>query len=181
MAYDQQAWHWLIGSRLERTHFNAEGKQINGAQIGDLRKQRDYQNWLPSLHVRYDLDQQTSVRAAWTSALVRANFNQLAPGVNLISNTEAQLGNPDLQALTARGLDLGIEKLLAHDGVVSAYLFHKDIRNFTYTTNLAGSPAWKNYTSVISYANGGDARVHGLELAYNQPLKMLSAPPQRGY
>lgn len=175
-GWDRQAWHLLLGSRLERTHFSAEGKQVNGAQIGEVRKQRDYQNWLPSVHLRYDIDQQTSLRAAWSSALVRANFSQLAPGVNLISTTEAQLGNPDLQALTARGLDLGVEKLLAHDGVVSAYVFHKDLRNFTYTTNLAGSPAWKNYTSVISYANGGDARLHGLELSYNQPLKMLPAP-----
>ncbi|WP_229793176.1 TonB-dependent receptor [Undibacterium squillarum] len=176
VSWDRHAWHLTAGSRLERTHFSASGKQISAGQITDLQKQRDYQNWLPSVHARYDFDQQTSLRAAWTSALVRANFSQLAPGTNLISNTEAQIGNPDLQAMTARGLDLGVEKLLAHDGVVSAYLFHKDVRNFTYTTNLAGSAAWKNYSSVVSYANGGDGTLNGLELAYSQPLKMLPAP-----
>lgn len=175
-SWDRNAWHLTAGSRLERTDFTASGKQVNGNQITNLEKQHDYKNWLPSVHLRYDVDQQTSLRAAWTSALVRANFSQLAPGINLISNTEAQIGNPDLKAMTAHGLDLGIEKLLKHDGVVSAYLFHKDLNNFTYTTNLAGSPAWKNYSNVISYANGGDAKLNGIELAYSQPLKMLPAP-----
>jgi TonB-dependent receptor len=60
--------------------------------------------------------------------------------------------------------------------VVSAYLFHKDIKNFTYATNLAGSGQWADYTSAISYANGDDAKVRGLELSWQQPLRMLPAP-----
>lgn len=175
-AFDFGHWNILAGARVERTKFNAAGNQVSGSIVQPVARERSYTNWLPSLHTRYDLDKHTSVRAAWTNTVVRANFSQLAPGINLASSTEATIGNPDLEALKASNLDLGIERQLEHDGVVSAYLFHKDIKNFTYTTNLAGTGQWKNYTTATSYANGDSASIHGIELAYSQPLRMLPAP-----
>ncbi|MFZ6780635.1 TonB-dependent receptor [Undibacterium sp. Ji83W] len=176
-SFDMDALHILAGARMERTQFDAAGTQVTGGtSLQAISRQRSYSDWLPSLHLRYDLDQKTSVRAAWTNAIVRANFSQLAPGINLTSTTEAVIGNPDLKPLKASNLDLGVEKILSHDGSVSAYLFNKDIKNFTYTTNLAGSGAWQGYTSAVSYANGDTANVKGIELSYSQPLRMLPAP-----
>lgn len=176
-SFDMDALHILAGARVERTQFDAAGTQVTGGtSLQAINRQRSYSDWLPSLHLRYDLDQKTSVRAAWTNAVVRANFSQLAPGINLASTTEATIGNPDLKPLKASNLDLGIEKILSHDGSVSVYLFNKEIKNFTYTTNLAGSDAWKGYTSAVSYANGDTGNVKGIELSYSQPLRMLPAP-----
>jgi TonB-dependent receptor len=176
-SFDMDKLHILAGARVERTQFDAAGTQVTGGtSLQAVSRQRSYSDWLPSLHLRYDLDQKTSVRAAWTNAVVRANFSQLAPGINLTSATEAVIGNPDLKPLKASNLDLGVEKILSHDGSVSAYLFNKDIKNFTYTTNLAGSGAWQGYTSAVSYANGDTANVKGIELSYSQPLRMLPAP-----
>ncbi len=169
-------WWLLAGVRAERSRFAADGFQVEEDTIGTRRAGRSYTDWLPSVQARYDIDRATSVRAAWTGAVVRANFGQLAPGVSLDSATEATIGNPDLAPLKSHNLDVGIERTLGRDGVVSAYLFHKDIRNFTYATNLAGSGQWAGYTSAISYANGDDARVRGIELAWQQPLRMLPAP-----
>ncbi|PHV07150.1 TonB-dependent receptor [Janthinobacterium sp. BJB412] len=174
------AWHLLAGVRAERTRFEASGSQVSGAVATPLQRERSYTNWLPSAQLRYDVDHKTSVRAAWTHAVVRANFSQLAPGVSLASATEASIGNPDLAPLKSTNLDLGIERILGADGgAVSAYLFHKDIKNFTYTTNLAGSGKWAGYTTATSFANGDTASVRGLELSYNQPLRMLPAPWNR--
>jgi TonB-dependent receptor len=128
------------------------------------------------VHVRYDIDRATSLRAAFSNAVVRPNFSQLSPGMSLDSDTEAVLGNPELAPLRAHNLDLGVERVLGSDGVLSAYLFNKDIRDFTYGTNLAGSGRWVGFTSALSYANGDDARVHGIELSWQQPLRMLPAP-----
>ena len=94
-------------------------------------------------------------------------------------STEATIGNPDLAPLKSTNLDLGIERVLGDDGSMSAYVFHKDIKNFTYTTNLAGSGQWADYSSAVSYANGDKATVKGIELAYSQPLRMLPAPFNR--
>jgi TonB-dependent receptor len=176
-SVDFDAWHVLGGVRAERTSFEAAGSQVNSSGAATpLSRERSYTNWLPNLQTRYDLDHKTSVRAAWTQAVVRANFSQLAPGVSLASNTEAVIGNPDLKPLKANNLDLGIERVLGNDGVMSAYGFYKDIKNFTYTTNLAGTGQWAGYTSATSYANGDAAKVKGIELSWMQPLRMLPAP-----
>ena len=180
-SVDLDTWHVLAGVRAERTRFDAAGSRVDeqAGSIGAVKRDRSYTNWLPSLQTRYDLDSKTSVRAAWTHSVVRANFDQLSPGISQASDTEATIGNPDLAPLKSTNLDLGIERILGDDGAVSAYLFHKDIKNFTYTTNLAGSGAWAGYTSAITYANGDKASVKGIELSYSQPLRMLPSPFNR--
>lgn len=180
-AYVQDAmaldgWRVLAGVRAERTQFRTNGVQVAGAAITPVQRDKSYTNWLPSLQARYDLDNDTSVRAAVTKAVVRANFSQLSPGTTLTSATEAAMGNPDLKPLRATNLDLGIERLLGTDGTMSAYAFHKDIADFTYATNLAGTGPWVGYTSATSFANGDKATVNGVEFAWSQPLRMLPAP-----
>ncbi|RSZ57086.1 TonB-dependent receptor [Massilia atriviolacea] len=169
-------WRLLAGMRHERTSFAARGRQVSEDGLQPLSRSKSYSNWLPNVQARFDIDKDTSVRAAWTNAVVRANFSQLAPGISLASNTEAVIGNPDLKPLEASNLDLGIERMLGADGAMSAYLYSKDIKNFSYTTDLAGSGAWAGYTTATSYANGDKARVNGIELAYSQSLRMLPAP-----
>jgi len=169
------AWWLLAGVRTERTRFKANGSQVSEDGVDARDASRSYTNWLPGLHLRFDIDAATSLRAAWTNSVVRANFSQLAPGISL-DGDEAVIGNPELAPLRSHNLDLGLERLVGKEGVVSAYVFNKRIRNFTYTTNLAGSGAWADYGSAISYANGGDARVRGIELSWQQPLRMLPAP-----
>lgn len=172
----QGDWRLLAGVRAERTAFDAAGVRTSGSSITPLQRSRSYTNWLPSLQLRHDLDRETSLRAAWTNSVVRANFSQLAPGIALASATEATIGNPDLNPLKSHNLDLGVERVIGNDGAVSAYLFHKDIKDFTYTTNLAGSGPWTGYTSATTYANGDTAKVKGIELSWQQPLRMLPAP-----
>ncbi|HEX5344684.1 MAG TPA: TonB-dependent receptor [Duganella sp.] len=180
-SIDLDTWHVLAGVRAERTRFDAAGSRVDeeAGKISAVNRDRSYTNWLPALQSRYDVDAKTSVRAAWTHSVVRANFDQLAPGISQASDTEATIGNPDLAPLKSTNLDLGIERILGDDGAVSAYVFHKDIKNFTYTTNLAGSGQWAGYTSAITYANGDKASVKGIELSYSQPLRMLPSPFNR--
>ncbi len=168
------AWNVLAGLRLERTRFDASGfaSSVAGV-ITPTQYAKGYSHWLPGLHSRYKLDRDTSLRAAWTNTVVRPNFDQLSPAVTLASATEATIGNPLLSPMRAHNLDVGVEHLLGQDGAVSAYLFHKDIKDFTYATNLAGTGNWASYTSVTGYANGPKAKVQGLELSWQQQLRML--------
>ncbi len=168
------AWNVLAGLRLERTRFDASGFASSVAGlISPTQVAKGYSNWLPGLHSHYKLDRDTSLRAAWTNTVVRPNFDQLSPSITLASATEATVGNPLLNPMRAHNLDVGVEHLLGQDGAVSAYLFHKDIKDFTYATNLAGTGEWTGYTSVTGYANGPKAKVQGLELSYQQQLRML--------
>jgi len=170
------AWTLLAGVRAEHTRFKADGSQVTDEdEITARGAARSYTNWLPGMHLRFDLDPQTSLRAAWSNSVVRANFAQLAPGVSL-DGDEATIGNPDLAPLRSHNLDLGIERVIGREGVVSAYVFNKEIRNFTYASDIAGSGEWTEFSSAISYKNGDKARVRGIELAWQQPLRMLPAP-----
>jgi TonB-dependent receptor len=172
----QGDWRLLAGVRAEHTGFDAAGVRTSGSAITPLTRSRSYTTWLPSLQLRYDIDRETSLRSAWTNTVVRANFSQLAPGVALASATEATIGNPELDPLRSHNFDLGVERVIGNDGAVSAYLFYKDIKDFTYTTNLAGSAQWAGFTSATTYANGDTAKVKGIELSWQQPLRMLPAP-----
>jgi TonB-dependent receptor len=168
--------HLLGGVRHERTGFKADGKRINDDGVTPLTGSRSYANWLPTVQARFDLDTDTSVRAAWTNAVVRANFSQLAPGITIDGDSEAVIGNPDLKPLRAANLDLGVERLCGTDCAMSVYLYAKNIKDFTYTTDLAGTGVWKDFDVATSYANGGRAKVRGIELSYTSALRGLPAP-----
>lgn len=174
-TFSSGLWRVLAGVRYEGTHFTAKGTGLTGATFSAVDKNKQYSDLLPALHVRRDLDNDTTVRGAWTNAVVRPTFAQLAPGFSIVG-TEASFGNPDLKPMKASNLDLGIEQRLGYAGVLSAYVFHKDIKDFTYNTNLAGSGAWVGYTTAATFANGDKARVSGVELAYAQTFPQLPAP-----
>lgn len=174
-AWRKGAWYLLGGVRYEGTRLHTEGTGVRDGSFEASTHDHDYGNWLPALHLRHELDDATSIRAAWTNSVVRPTFGQLAPGF-VIDGDEASFGNPDLKPWESSNLDLGIERRLGEAGVVSAYLFNKQIRNFVYATDLAGSGDWIAFDQAETYANGDKATVRGLELAYSQAFKQLPAP-----
>jgi TonB-dependent receptor len=116
---------------------------------------------------RYDLSEQSIVRAAFSTGLVRPNFEQLSPAFILEEDDdelEAAFGNPELKALTSNNFDLGIEHYADKLGVLSAMLFYKQIDNFIYEADLAGRGDYANFAKAETYINGGKADLFGLEL-----------------
>jgi TonB-dependent receptor len=166
-------WNILAGVRHENTKFEANGNQFLNNALTPKITSRSFGNTLPNLQIRNSLDQETSIRAALTNSVVRANFSQLAPGVSYSSPTEATIGNPDLKPLTSANFDLGVERLIGKDGVMSFYYFTKDIKDFTYTTNMAGTGQWTGFTSATVAVNGDKAKLKGYELSYTQALRQL--------
>ncbi|OLF53179.1 TonB-dependent receptor [Pseudomonas chlororaphis] len=172
---DIDDWRFIAGLRYEGTEFEAKGTGATDGEFQSTRTKRSYHHWLPGLHARYQLDKNTQVRAAWTKAVVRPTFGQLAPGF-VIDDDEATFGNPDLKPLESSNLDLGIEHFMGRAGTVSAFVFYKDIKNFVYNTDLAGTGAWTNFSEAHTFANGDSAKLYGLELAYSQKFDWLPAP-----
>lgn len=172
---DVDDWRFIAGLRYEGTEFEAKGTGVRNGVFEDEDTKRDYHHWLPGLHARYQLAKNTQVRAAWTNTVVRPTFGQLAPGF-VIDDDVAEFGNPNLKPLESSNFDLGIEHFMGHAGTVSAFLFYKDIKNFVYNTDLAGSGEWTDFTEAHSYANGDSAKLYGLELAYSQKFDWLPAP-----
>ncbi|MCV4340850.1 TonB-dependent receptor [Pseudomonas capsici] len=172
---DIDKWRFIAGLRYEGTEMEAKGTGVRDGAFESTRTRRDYHHWLPGLHARYQIDKNTQVRAAWTKSVVRPTFGQLAPGF-VIDDDEASFGNPDLKPLESSNLDLGIEHFMGRAGTVSAFVFYKDIQNFVYNTDLAGTGQWANFSEANTYANGDKAKLYGLELAYSQKFDWLPAP-----
>lgn len=172
---DLDDWRFIVGMRYEGTEFEAKGTGVDDGEFSATDTQRDYHHWLPGLHARYQLDKNTQVRAAWTKSVVRPTFGQLAPGF-VIEDDEATFGNPNLKPLESSNLDLGIEHYMGRAGTVSAFVFYKDIQNFVYNTDLAGTGAWVDFSEAHTFTNGDSAKLYGLELAYSQKFDWLPAP-----
>ena len=172
---DIDDWRFIAGMRYEGTEFAAKGTGVNDGEFEANDSKRSYHHWLPGLHARYQLDKNTQVRAAWTKSVVRPTFGQLAPGF-VIDDDEATFGNPNLKPLESSNLDLGIEHYMGRAGTVSAFVFYKDIQNFVYNTDVAGSGAWVDFSEAHTFTNGDSAKLYGLELAYSQKYDWLPAP-----
>lgn len=172
---EQGGTQWIAGVRGERVRFEADGMASIDDTLTPTTTRNSTHRWMPALLLRQQLGAETVLRAAVTHTMVRPSFDQLSPGLT-VDGDEATLGNPQLKPLRSRNLDLGVERRLGRDGAVSAYVFHKQIRNFAFQTDIAGTPGWEDFSHVQTYANGGTASVRGLELSWSQALTALPAP-----
>ncbi len=166
----------LIGGvRVEQTRFDTKGYELRGTTYAPRRVSSDYTNWQPGLYLRYDLTKQLVLRASLSHTLSRPDFNETAISrtVDDSKNTVSQ-GNAELKPLESVNWDASAEYYLPSLGVVSAAVFYKDIKNFTYQT-LAGTDADTGFP-LTTFVNGPKGHIAGVELAYQQQFRSLPAP-----
>ncbi|MCL1064957.1 TonB-dependent receptor [Shewanella benthica] len=168
----------LAGIRFEHTAMQAKGTGFDESQDDFFASEtdRDYQHWLPGVHLNYKLSDKTVIRASWSNTIVRPTFGQLAPGFLIEQDDdelEASFGNPDLEALEAVNWDLSIEHYMGGLGVVSASGFYKDISNFIYEADLGGYGKYQGFDKAETFTNGDEADILGLELAYVQEFGFM--------
>ncbi|WP_341706288.1 TonB-dependent receptor [Halopseudomonas sp.] len=165
----------IAGLRYEGTRLKSEGTGLNDGKFEAVNSRNDYHHWLPGLHAIYQLGANSQLRASWTNSVVRPTFGQLFPGF-VVDADEAEFGNPDLKPLESSNIDFGIEHYMGRAGAVSAFLFYKDIENFVYTADVAGTGQYATFDEAITSVNGDSATVYGLELAYAQKFSWLPSP-----
>jgi TonB-dependent receptor len=170
----------ITGLRMERTEFTTTGKVLDLVnETATLSTaDRSYTNWLPGVYLRYDATKQLVVRASWSNSLARPSFGDTAFR-SLVNSDDLEItrGNPNLAALEAANWDASVEYYLPSLGLISAAVFQKDIKNFSYEyTETAPLIINGDAYELTTYANGSDGRISGLELAYQQQLRMLPAP-----
>ena len=178
---DINDWRILTGVRYENTDFTAQGNSYDSD--ADLLSVQSFENsddyFLPALHIRYSINDKTQVRAAWTNSVVRPGFAQLSPG-RLIEeddgDIEAEFGNPSLKSLESSNIDLGIEHYPGVASVISAFAFYKSIDNFVYQTDLGGTAGYEEFDKAVTFVNGNDADIFGIELAASKQFTSLPSP-----
>jgi TonB-dependent receptor len=171
---------FMAGIRVERTEFDTTGKRVdleNEVVLGTESSAKDYTNWLPGLYWRHDLSDNVLVRASYSNSLSRPSFGDSAARFAIDDdNEEVFQGNPDLDALESTNWDASIEYYLPSLGILSASAFYKDIKNFSYEISIDGGYAPLPDYELTTYRNGSSGEIRGLELAYQQQLRMLPAP-----
>ncbi|AWW73691.1 TonB-dependent receptor [Erythrobacter sp. KY5] len=174
------------GVRYERTDNTLNGFTTRLDDVGDdeivtvtpLLFERDYDHWLPSVNLRYAAQPDLILRFAGYRSLVRPNFEQLAPRVEIDEDQEAVIGNPLLQPTTAWNLDASLEYYMTNNGAITAAVFYKDLDDYIVgvTFDSPGSFLGTDFEEAESFINGESAEIFGVELGFYQQLDFLPAP-----
>ena len=132
--------------------------------------------FLPSVHIRYELSENWQSRGAITQSAVRPTFEQMSPGQLIqredfngvdFDTNEAEFGNPELKATESTNVDWTLEYYDDEAlGSFSVGAFYKDVSNFVYEADFAGTGAWTDYDEAISFDNGDSAHILGAEASY---------------
>lgn len=181
------------GARHELTEDDGYGylQTTSGYTRRGTHVQRDYEGIYPSAHLTVNITDNLLFRAAYAKTLGRPRLSDIVPSMYVgansaydATNSSSALGwvvssNTSLKPWTANNFDLSLEYYLPKNGVLSAGVFRKDIRDFfgsvstTVDSALASSLGLGDETIGYTYTtriNTGDARIDGLELGYSQAL-----------
>ncbi|WP_431196273.1 TonB-dependent receptor [Maribacter dokdonensis] len=170
----------LVGLRLENTNVTATGNQIEDEEnvIGEITQESNYTNIMPGVHLKYDINDRTILRFAWTNTLARPNYEDIVPSLDIVSgDEEIFVGNSELEATTSMNFDVMGEHYFESVGLLSAGVFYKDIDKFIYTFQQeaaddsfgAGTEGFEVYQPL----NGDGASVTGFEMAFQRQLDFL--------
>ncbi len=171
----------LAGVRVERTDIDYNGFSFDEEteEIGTTTGSDNYTNLLPGLHFKYDITENTILRAAWTNTIARPNYFDLVPFRQFDPDgPELSAGNPNLDPAVSMNFDLMAENYFKSIGIVSVGGFYKDIDDFIYSRsieNFDARPLGIDATDVEFEApeNGGTAQVYGLEISIQRQLDFL--------
>jgi TonB-dependent receptor len=166
------------GVRVEQTDFDTAGNQITSAGvITPTSGSRSYTNTLPGIYLRHEGRKNLVLRASVSTSLMRPEFSETSAYRNInTDDDELEAGNPELDTLESRNFDASAEYYLPSLGVVSAAVFYKQVDNFSYAITVpGGDPAFPTF-DLITYRNGSDGEIKGLELGYQQQLRFLPSP-----
>ena len=183
--------HLQTGLRIEGTMTSNTGYLVltnaDGSYGGTTPQygSGSYVNPLPSVQLRYAIDNNSDVRAVYGRGISRPDPYQLVPyvvfttGGGPTGNNLVQIGNTGLVAEHANDFDLLYERYLPSVGMLEGGYFYKQITKPIYLQQAivpaTGSPLSQLYAGayVQQEVNGDHAYVQGIELAYQQHLSSL--------
>ncbi len=169
------------GARYERTEFEAKGNDLRTAgstlTITPGSRARRYDKFLPGVYLRSNLAPKTVLRASWSNTLARPGFADSAFRRSVSDDAKTVTeSNPGLKALTAQNWDASLEHYFASLGFVSAAVFYKDIKDFTYQATLPGVTDPATGYSLNTFVNGPKGHISGVELAWQEQFHFLPSP-----
>lgn len=160
-----------------------EARRRAAAQFGGRATNRGkYRNVFPGLHFKYEPLSGLLTRLSWSTGIGRPAFGSIIPNETIDDNTQrVTISNPNLVPQDSNNFDLTLEYYFKPQGMFSVGLFTKRIENYIYTDSsqfVAGGSnngfqgQYEGY-GITTSANGGTAKIDGLEVSYQQQLTFL--------
>ncbi|HWS40815.1 MAG TPA: TonB-dependent receptor, partial [Arenimonas sp.] len=187
-------WTGNVGLRYVQTNENSKNytqtTALNPIAVCDpwgvcweqVETENTYNNFLPSLNLRWAVSDEVVARFAASQTLTRPDYSALAGAVSLSPPAVAggvgtgTGGNPNLQPIVSSNLDATLEWYFAPRSLLTGSLFYMDLRDYvdygtttaTYWTVDANNPqgAYVDYIMIVPV--NSNAEVRGFEIAYEQ-------------
>ncbi|MET4132315.1 TonB-dependent receptor [Porphyrobacter sp. MBR-155] len=173
----------LGGLRYERTETSSAASRVVNGVIEPANADGSTNDWLPSVHLRWDVTDDFVIRAAYTTTISRADFGSVtaAETVSFATGTRPTVsrGNPGLSPRKSDGLDASLEYFTGNGGLVSLGVFYKDISNEIFTLTVVETldvGRGPEEVEISQPFNAQSAELLGVEAAIQQPLTFLPAP-----
>jgi len=147
------------GLRMEKTEQGFTLNTFYPTGINGVTK--NYTDLLPSLMLKYKLNNKTNIRVSYFKSISRPNYYELVPATLLSSSTPtSESGNPDLKHSVADNFDIRYELYPKEEEQLFVGAFYKMIKD----------PIEYAYVDVSTYKpqNLGTATVYGVELVYTK-------------
>lgn len=173
----------LGGLRYERTETSSASSRVINGVIEPANASGATNDWLPSVHLRWDVTDDFVIRAAYTTTISRADFGSVTARETISFTTGTRptvsRGNPGLKPRKSDGLDASLEYFTGNGGLVSLGVFYKDISNEIFTLTVVETldvGRGPEEVEISQPFNAQSAELLGVEAAIQQPLTFLPAP-----
>lgn len=166
----------VTGLRYERTENKSRAFlfDLDTEEATPLDVARNYVKILPSLHLRYELGEDTILRSSYSTGLSRPNFPDIVPRIVISDDDrEVEAGNPELKATYSQNLDFSVEHYLRPLGLVSAAVFYKRLDDPIFIAQTEVEGGTFDGLRLTQPNNGESGRIYGAELSWQQTFDFL--------
>lgn len=194
--YTLGKWDLIGGVRVDHTEIETNNLELLELEdetpiLTPITGQSSYTNILPRAQVNYRASGDLIFRGAVFTSLARPAFEFISGSTEIVEDdgeVDITVGNPDLEPSYAWNADLGVEYYFDQVGILSANVFYKKIDDFIFTedapesdidpSQFANDPriAGRGIDDVVTFINGNEAEIFGLEVNYVRQFTELPGP-----
>ena len=149
--------------------------------LSQITGEGDYDYWLPSANLNFDLNDQTRLRFGLSRSIARVGIEEFNVGISPIVDATAttvagvlansQTGNPNLKPLEAWNFDTSLEFYLSADTSFSIAPYYKLIKGAAFdavqpfTTSIIANGAEVTFNAVAPANDTEERHLYGVEFS----------------
>ena len=173
----------ILGAGNAASYYDGSVWNPAGTVYYKAKTDKVFNTFLPSLNLRAELAKDLIGRVGLSKTIGRQNYNLYGanfgtPTCDTSGNCSVTGPNPDLHPMTSKNVDLSVAWYFARRSMVSLSYFDSRIDGYAktgaikqgVTVDLLDPTTNSVRTYLVSSTSQQKARIHGVELSYEQPI-----------